>query len=148
MLVEERDYSFILAPRVLDVDAAAHFGSAPEGFAEVAAEERVRAQSFVIGSRDDGVQRDDARGNEVGGGLDHVARRRLDATDDPLDGGERAEPVRRVREVWAGDAWEEILRAPCEARDLVRHGRAEDEDGVVEAGREQPVEVHRHSVVD
>src|SRR5205807_4270212 len=62
--------------------------------------------------------------------------------------GERAEPVRRVREVGAGDAGEEILRAAREARDLVRHGRAEDEHGVVEAGREQSVEVHLYRVVD
>src|SRR5205085_3953027 len=85
VLVEERDYSFILTTRVLDVDVSAHFGSAPEGFAEVPAEERVRAQPLFVCARDDGVERDDVRGDEVGGGLYHVARRSLDATDDTLD---------------------------------------------------------------
>ncbi len=75
----------------------ADLGGAAEGLAEVAAEEGVRAQAPVVAARDDGVERDDARGDEVGGGLYHVARGRLDAADDVLDGGERSEPVGGVR---------------------------------------------------
>src|SRR5215207_5161109 len=141
VLVEQRDDSPVLAARVLDVDAAADSGRAPQGFAEAAAEESVRAQAVVVRTRDYRVERDDARGHEVCRRLYHVPRGRLDAAYHALYRGERAEPVRRVRQVRPRDAGEEILRAAREARDLVRHGRAEDEHGVVSAGREQSVEV-------
>ena len=48
VLVEERDDPLVLAARVLDVNLPADVGRAPEGFADVAAEERVRAQALVV----------------------------------------------------------------------------------------------------
>ena len=57
----------------------------------------------------------------IGGRLDHVPGRRFDAADDALDRRERAQPVRHVRELWTGDAGEEIFRAAGETSHLVRH---------------------------
>src|SRR6266496_403757 len=142
VLVEQGDDSLVFAARVLDVKLAADVGGPPKGFPNVAGEERMRPQTIVVVARDYGVERDDMGGNKVRGCLNHVARRRFDATNHVFDRSQRAKPVRRMRQVWASDAGEEIFRASGKTCNLVRHSRAKDKHRIVNSWSQQTIEIH------
>src|SRR5262245_28380312 len=118
MRIEQRDYSFVFPSGVTNVNLTTDFSSLSKCFANITGEERVRHQR-AIDSRDDRVQRDDARRNQISSRFDQTTRRRIDLSDDVFDAGKRAEPVRRVRQLRPRDARKEILRATRKARNLV-----------------------------
>ena len=99
---------------------------------DVARKERARDGAVCVAGHHRG-ERDDGHGQQIGGRLNHVTGRRFNAADDAFDRRERAQPVRHVRELWTGDAGEEIFRAAGETSNLVRHGGADDEHEIVAA---------------
>ena len=48
----------------------------------------------------------------------------------------------------ASNAWKKIFRPAGETRDLMRHGGAEDYDGIVNSGSQTAIEIDRNSVGD
>src|SRR6185503_20621655 len=79
--IEQRNDSLVLPSRVTNVNLSTNFSGAPERFTNIPCEKRVRYK-LIIYARDDRVQRNNARVDQVCRGFDQVARGRLDLSDD------------------------------------------------------------------
>jgi len=120
-----------------DVPLGRERGRALPGFARGA---EVDAREPILGDDEREARRRDGHHRRCA--IDDCAHRRVAAADDLVVGDERAEPVREVDDVRAGDAGEEILVAARKADDFVREDRSADDDPVVI--EDAPVERHGH----
>src|SRR4051812_31309714 len=87
MFIEQCNDSRVLATSVLNVNLTAHVRREAKGFTNIAGEKRVRQQTIVIRSIDDGVERDDLGGQKARGGLVFVGGGCLTSTNNFLNGG-------------------------------------------------------------
>src|ERR1041385_1705096 len=94
MLVEQSDDALVLSAGIFDVNVTAHVRGGAKRRTKVTSEQSMRAQTIAVIASHHGIQRDDLRGDKIGGGFDHVACRSLNAADDVLDRCEGPEPAR------------------------------------------------------
>src|SRR4051812_39166760 len=91
------------------MDCFAYLGSVAQAAAKITGKQSVSSQPVIVVAGYDSRKTSYIRINKIGSCLDQVSSRCFNTPDRILDPGERAEPVRGVRQLRTGDARKEIF---------------------------------------